>query len=73
VSDPDAMNLLQVILHGSKIKTRTKAASMPASSGSLSGADIAAVSNYELQHFRGQQATVTPERIARVLKEGDGH
>jgi hypothetical protein len=32
--DPDAMNLLPVILHGSKIKTRTKAASMPAFSGS---------------------------------------
>jgi mono/diheme cytochrome c family protein len=73
VSDPDAMNLLQVILHGSKIKTKMEAASMPAFGESLSDADIAAVSNYVLQHFGGQQATVTPERVAQARKEGGGH
>jgi mono/diheme cytochrome c family protein len=73
VSDPDAMHLLQVVLHGSKIKTETEAASMPPFGESLSDADIAAVSNYVLQHFGGQRATVTPERVARARKEGGGH
>jgi mono/diheme cytochrome c family protein len=46
---------------------------MPAFGESLSGAAVAAVSNYVLQHFGGQQATVTPGRIARARKEGGGY
>jgi mono/diheme cytochrome c family protein len=73
VSDPDAMNLLQVILHGSKIKTSAEAAAMPHFGEILSDSDIAAVSNYVLQNFGGQPGSVTPERVARARKEVAGH
>ena len=73
VNDPDGDNLIQVILHGSRIETPAEAAAMPDFGKILSDAEIAAVSNYVLGHFGGRSPSITPERVASARKEGAGH
>ena len=70
VNDPKATNLIQVILRGSSIETSEGHLSMPAFGDSMTDAEIAALSNYVLQHFGNQRATVTPARVAEARKAG---
>ncbi|MBB3911989.1 c-type cytochrome [Sphingomonas desiccabilis] len=71
VNDPEATNLVQVILHGSEIRTPQGGASMPSFGRAYNDAEIAAVANYVLRHFGGKAATVTPERVAKARREGE--
>jgi mono/diheme cytochrome c family protein len=71
VNDPEATNLVQVILRGSAITTPNAHASMPSFGRAYSDAEVAAVANYVLTHFGGKAATVTPARVAKARKEGE--
>jgi len=73
VNDREGTNLIQVILHGSAIKTSKEAAAMPGFGQSLSDAEVAAVSNYVLRHFGGQRPSVTSDYVARARNEGGSH
>lgn len=70
VNDPEATNLIQVILRGTSIETQYGHATMPAFGASFSDAEVAALSNYVLQHFGNKRPSVTPERVARARAEG---
>lgn len=70
VNDPTATNLVQVILRGSAIQAPEGHVSMP-SFAALSDTEVAAVSNYVLQHFGNKKATVTPARVAEARKQGE--
>ena len=71
VNDPEATNLVQVILRGSAITTPDSHASMPSFGRAYSDTDIAAVSNYVLRHFGGKAPTVTPAAVAAARKQGE--
>ena len=71
VNDPEATNLVQIILRGSAITTPHDHASMPSFGRAYTDAEVAAMANYVLQHFGGKAATVTPARVAKARKEGE--
>jgi mono/diheme cytochrome c family protein len=70
VNDPEAANLVQVILRGSQIQTAEGHLQMPAFGASFTDAEVAALANYVLQHFGDKRPTVTPERVARARTAG---
>ncbi len=59
VSDPSAMNLLQVVLNGTGIDTAQGRMAMPAFGAEYSNAEIAALANYVIAHFGGKTAHIT--------------
>jgi mono/diheme cytochrome c family protein len=61
---------MQVLLHGSQLKTDQFEALMPAF-GAYRDQELAAVANYVLDHFGGKQAQITPETIARARNSSD--
>ena len=71
VNDPDATNLIQVILGGSEIETRDGLVHMPAFGHALTDAEVAALANYVLGHFGNKRPSVTPERVAKARHEGE--
>jgi mono/diheme cytochrome c family protein len=71
VNDPDATNLVQIILHGSSIRTPQDQASMPAFGAALTDAEVAALANYVLEHFGNKRPTVTPARVATARTQGE--
>lgn len=70
VNDPEATNLVQVILHGSTIHTPEGRVSMPGFAA-FTNAEVAAVANYVLQHFGNKRPTVTPERVIKARTAGE--
>lgn len=66
VNDPEATNLVQVILRGSEIQTRDGHLAMPSFRHAFTDAEVAAVANYVLQHFGDKRPTVTPDRVAKA-------
>lgn len=71
VNDPEATNLLQVVLHGARLAQPGEGISfMPAFGQAYSDAEIAAVSNYVLGHFGGKASSITPENVAEARKAG---
>ncbi len=64
VSDVHGTNLIQVILHGSRMRTNGGDVFMPAFGSAYSDAEIAAVSNYVIGHFGGKQSELSPADIA---------
>jgi mono/diheme cytochrome c family protein len=70
VNDPEATNLIQVILRGSQIQTAEGKLHMPAFA-SFSDAEVAAVANYVLAHFGDKRPTVTPDRVAKARTQGE--
>jgi mono/diheme cytochrome c family protein len=69
VNDPDGMNLTQIILKGSKLRTRQGIVYMPAFGSAYSNQEIAAVSNYVINHFGGKIGRVTPENVQKRRTE----
>jgi mono/diheme cytochrome c family protein len=65
VSDPHANNLTQVILHGSQLRVGAQHVFMPSFGRAYSDAEIAALSNYVVSHFGGQQGTLSVEDVAK--------
>jgi mono/diheme cytochrome c family protein len=64
VSDPHATNLTQVILHGSQLNVGHQSVSMPSFGEAYSDAEIAALSNYIVKHFGGQQGALSAADVA---------
>lgn len=70
VNDPQALNLVQVILHGDALHGPTGHHLMPAFSRHYNDREIAALSNFLLGHFGSQPGELTPETIAERREEG---
>ncbi|WP_267221564.1 c-type cytochrome [Dyella silvae] len=64
VSDPHATNLTQIILHGSQLNVGHQPVSMPSFGQAYSDAEIAALSNYIVKHFGGQQGALSAADVA---------
>jgi mono/diheme cytochrome c family protein len=59
VNDPAGTNLVRVIMEGTKVGSPAGDIAMPGFAGSLSDAEIAAISNYVIGHFGGKTGNVT--------------
>ncbi|MBW4025023.1 MAG: cytochrome c, partial [Proteobacteria bacterium] len=68
VNDPQATNLLQVVLHGAHMTTAQGEAFMPAFGAAYSDTEIAAVANYVLGHFGDKHGDVKPADVAAARK-----
>ncbi|WP_236034111.1 c-type cytochrome [Belnapia mucosa] len=68
VNDPTGTNLLQVLIHGSHMKTNEGDVSMPAFGTAYTDPEIAAVANYVIGHFGGKPSTITPAHVAAARK-----
>lgn len=68
VNDPQATNLVQVILRGSQIQTAEGTVEMPAFGESFTDTEVAALANYVLSHFGNKRPSVTPAQVAEMRK-----
>jgi mono/diheme cytochrome c family protein len=64
VNDPEGTNLLQVLIHGSHMKTDAGDVFMPAFGSAYSDVELAAVANYAIGHFGGKRSAITPANVA---------
>jgi len=64
VTDPHATNLTQIIMHGSQLNVGGQRIFMPSFGRAYSDAEIAALSNYIVNHFGGQQAALSAQDVA---------
>ena len=69
-NDPEGTNLMQIVLKGIQVRTPEGSTFMPSFAKSHSDAEIAAVSNYVIQHFGGKQGKVTPKMVAEARVAG---
>lgn len=65
VRDPHATNLTQVILHGTQLHVSGQRIFMPSFGRAYTDAEIAALSNYVVSHFGGQQGTLSAAEVAQ--------
>jgi mono/diheme cytochrome c family protein len=65
VNDPEARNLTQIILQGSRLRTAHSEGFMPSFGLAYSDAQVAALGNFVLAHFGGKQGKLTSEDIAK--------
>jgi mono/diheme cytochrome c family protein len=65
VNDPTGTNLVQVLLAGADLRAVHATIFMPNFGKAYSDAELAAVSNYVLDHFGGKNAHVTAEAVHR--------
>jgi mono/diheme cytochrome c family protein len=63
VNDPEGLNLVQVLLEGSDLRSVHRAAWMPKFGDAYTDAELAAVANYVIAHFGGKDGEVTPEKV----------
>lgn len=70
VNDPEATNVIQVILRGSHLTTAAGTVSMPSFGRAYSDGEIAALSNYVLAHFGGRDAGITPRQVRKARAAG---
>ncbi|MFC7554792.1 c-type cytochrome [Pseudoroseomonas wenyumeiae] len=68
VNDPRGTNLLQVILHGSHMKTNEGDVFMPSFGHAYLDTEIAALANYVIGHFGGKQSAITAADVAAARK-----
>jgi mono/diheme cytochrome c family protein len=59
VNDPSGANLVRAVLEGVKIGSTKGSNLMPSFAAAYSDAEIAAVSNYVIEHFGGKRGSVT--------------
>jgi mono/diheme cytochrome c family protein len=64
VHDASGDNVVQVILHGEKMRINGQDVFMPSFGATLSDTEVADLANYVLYQFGGQQASVTPAMVA---------
>jgi mono/diheme cytochrome c family protein len=64
VSDPQAINLTQIVLHGSTLELPSRHVQMLGFGGGLTDTDVAAVVNYVSQQLGGHSAHLKPQDIA---------
>jgi len=70
VGDPEGRNLLQMLLHGGAIATKTGPAAMPAFAQAYSDAELAAVANYTIGQLSHVAGRVSAEQVAQARHTG---
>ncbi|MRX10947.1 c-type cytochrome [Pseudoduganella sp. FT25W] len=68
VNDPSGQNIVQVLLHGEKMRIAGKDVVMPSFGAALSDAEMAQLSNYVIFQFGGKQGKVTPAMVMAQRK-----
>jgi mono/diheme cytochrome c family protein len=66
VADPKGVNVIQTVLRGSSVTAPQGHAFMPAFRADYSDQEIAAVTNYVVEHFGGVRGTATPKDVAKA-------
>jgi mono/diheme cytochrome c family protein len=69
VNDASGQNVMQMVLHGARMRVGTDEAMMPSFGAAFSDAEIAQVSNYVLYQFGGKRGTVTPQMVAAQRRQ----
>jgi mono/diheme cytochrome c family protein len=69
VNDPDATNVVQIVLSGTRRHTPDDAVSMPAFGNAYSDDEIAAVANYVTARFGSKASQVTAHDVAELRKQ----
>lgn len=64
VRDPQAMNLTQIILHGSQLRVGNQHVFMPSFGRAYSDTEIAALSNYVVDHYGGRPGMLSAQDVA---------
>ena len=65
-ADPQGTNLIQILTHGSEIRTHQGVMFMHAFTGAYTDAELAALGRYTQTQFGGIEGTVTPEQIRKA-------
>jgi mono/diheme cytochrome c family protein len=65
VNDPQGVNLVQVLLTGTDLKTRHGTGYMPSFGAAYTDEELAAVANYVIGHFGGKDGEVTGKAVRR--------
>jgi mono/diheme cytochrome c family protein len=69
VNDPSAINIVQIVLSGTRRQTPEDAVSMPAFGNAYSDDEIAAVANYVTARFGSKPSQVTAQEVADLRKQ----
>jgi mono/diheme cytochrome c family protein len=69
VNDPSAVNVVQVVLHGTKRHTPPDAISMPAFGDAYSDTEIAALANYVTARFGSKPSHLTAQDVAELRQQ----
>jgi mono/diheme cytochrome c family protein len=69
VNDPSGVNVVQIVVSGTRRTTPDDAVSMPAFGNAYSDAEIAAVANYVTARFGGKGSQVTAKDVAALRKQ----
>ncbi len=69
-SDPSGTNLLQVVLHGSRLDTQAGEFAMPAFARGYTDAELAAVVNFTAEQFGGHPGQVSPQSVGKLRDGG---
>lgn len=70
VNDPTGTNVMQVIIKGSDVTSENGREMMPGFGNTLTDIEIAALTNYVLDHFGNKDGTVTPDAVAAARQAG---
>jgi mono/diheme cytochrome c family protein len=69
VNDPSAINVVQIVISGTRRNVPPGAVSMPAFGNAYSDAEIAAVANYVTARFGSKGSDVTAQDVAELRKQ----
>ena len=69
VNDPTGLNVMQIILKGSAAQFHGFAEHMPEFGSAHSDTEIAALTNYVIQHFGNQTASVTADDVRKARQQ----
>jgi mono/diheme cytochrome c family protein len=69
VNDPDATNVAQIVISGTRRRTPKDAVSMPGFGNAYSDAEIAAVANYVTSRFGSKGSLLTAQDVAELRKQ----
>jgi len=65
-ADPDATNLVQIVVNGGKLQTPDGELVMPAFGDGYTDTELAAVTNYTVEHFGQRPGHATPGLVAKA-------
>lgn len=68
-NDPEATNLIQVVLNGAHLASPYGAAFMPGFKDAYSDPELAALSNYVVEHFGAKAPAIRAADVARVRQQ----
>jgi mono/diheme cytochrome c family protein len=71
VGDPDGTNMLQILAHGSELRTTDRLVFMHAFTQSFTDAELAAVANYATAQFAGRESHVTVADVQAVKTQNE--